>query len=149
MKLCITAAGNSLESRTDASFGRAPWLVLVDTEQGVMLEAVENKGVNASQGAGIAAAQIIADKGAAGLLTGRVGPKAQAALQAADVKIFEGLADCSVGEALTQFTTGKYVESTGTAQYGAGCGAGKGGGRGGGGGGGRGMGRGQGRRGGK
>ncbi len=145
MKLCITAAGNSLEARTDASFGRAPWLVLVDTEQGVVLEAVENSGVHASQGAGIAAAQSIADKGAAGLLTGRVGPKAQTALKAAEVKIYENIVPGTVGEALAQFTAGKYSEATGAAQFGAGCGSGKGGGRGGG----QGMGRGPGRRGGR
>jgi len=145
MKLCITADGNSIESLTDSSFGRAPWLIIVDTEQYTVVEAIENSGVNASQGAGIAAAQTIADKGALGLLTGRVGPKAQAALQAAGVKIYENIGRCSVREALEQFNAGKYQESTGTAEYGSGCGSGKGGGRGSGG---RGMGRGQGRRGG-
>ncbi len=143
MKLCITASGNSMESMTDESFGRAPWLIIVDTETGTLVEAVENSGVQATQGAGIAAAQAIADRGAQALLTGRVGPKAQAALQAAGVKIFENIAHCTVGEALKQFTSGRYVEKSGDAAgYGAGCGPGRGRGQGRGQGGqGRGMGR--------
>jgi predicted Fe-Mo cluster-binding NifX family protein len=143
MKLCITAVGNSIEARTDNSFGRAPWLIIVDTEQNSIVNAIENRGVNASQGAGIAAAQAIADQGADGLLTGRVGPKAQAALQAAGVKIYEDIDPCTVREALDRFKGGQYRESTAAAEYGAGCGPGKGSGRGGGG-----RGRGQGRRGG-
>jgi len=140
MKLCITAGGDSLDSSADGSFGRAPWLIIIETENSEF-EAVENSGVNASQGAGIAASQTIADKGAEALLTGRIGPKAQAALQAAGVKIFENIARTTVGEALEQFNGGKYKESTGASTctpaaggYGQ-CG-------------GRGMGQGQGRRGG-
>jgi len=141
MKLCITAGGNSLAAQTDNSFGRAPWLLIVDTDAQAVIDAIENSGVNASQGAGIAAAQVVADRGAQGVLTGRVGPKAQAALQAAGVKIYENIKPGTVGEALGQFTAGQYQQATGSpAGCGAGCGSGKGGGRG--------KGRGQGRRGG-
>lgn len=126
MKLCITAAGNSLEANTDSSFGRAPWLLLVDTDT-LAFEAIENSGVNASQGAGIAAAQIISDKGADGLLTGKVGPKAQAALEASDVAIYEGLASGSVKEAVSRFNDGAYSKSGDDAsQTGPGSGAGPG-----------------------
>lgn len=145
MKLCITAVGNTLTAQTDGSFGRAPWFILVETEGDADFEAIKNSGVHAGQGAGIAAAQSIADKGAEGLLTGRVGPKAQAALQAAGVKIYENISRGTVLEALEQFKSGHYKASGDSpAEYGAGCGPGKGLGRGGGG---RGMGRGQGRRG--
>ncbi len=142
MKLCITAAGNSLDARTDNAFGRAPWLIIVDTQQKDMVYGIENSGVNASRGAGIAAAQAIADKGAGGLLTGRVGPKARAALQAAGVKIYENLGPCTVREALDRFNAGQYQELIGAGDDGSGYGPGKGGGRG------QGQGRGQGRRGG-
>ena len=110
MKLCITATGNTLEANTDSSFGRAPWLLVVDTDT-LAFEAIENSGVNASQGAGIAAAQIISDKGADGLLTGKVGPKAQAALEASGVNFYEGLANSSVKEAVSQFNDGAYPQS--------------------------------------
>lgn len=151
MKLCITANGNSLEAPIDGSFGRAPWLLVIETENRAVLDAIENSGVNASQGAGIAASQTIVDKGAEALLTGRVGPKAQAALQAAGVKIYENISGGTVREALEQFLEGKYQEATGadTAKGGGGGGGQcRGGGQGGGRGRGRGMGQGQGRRGG-
>ena len=123
MKLCITAIGNTLEANTDSSFGRAPWLLLVDTDT-LALEAIENSGVNATQGAGIAAAQMISDKGANALLTGRVGPKAEAALEASGVAIYEGLAGCSVREAVSQFNDGVCRQSGADAsQAGPGTGA--------------------------
>ena len=148
MKLCITATGNTLEATADPSFGRAPWLILVDTDT-LAFEAVENSGVNATQGAGIAAAQLIKNKGAEGLLTGRVGPKAEAALKASDIAIFEGLGQTTVREALAEFNNGGYgnrdaaAARTGTGSKtgpgrgrpdGAGKGRGQGMGRGGGGG---------------
>ncbi len=142
MKLCITAAGNDLASPTDSAFGRAPWFVIVDTDTGAV-EAVENTSVNASQGAGIAAAQTMADRNVQAVLTGRLGPKAQAALAAAGITMYEGLARTTVGQALEQFRQGQYSQSgSQTADRPAGTGAGAGCGRGMGGGGGRGGGRG-------
>jgi len=125
MKLCITAAGNDLSSATDSAFGRAPWFVIVDTDSGVF-EAVENTSVNASQGAGIAAAQAMADKNVQAILTGRLGPKAQTALSAAGITMYEGLAQTTVGQALEQFRQGQYSESGSQAAAGSPAGAGTG-----------------------
>ena len=113
MKLCITAAGNDLSAATDAAFGRAPWFMLIDTETGAT-EAVANPSVNAGHGAGIAAAQLMADRGVAAVLTGRLGPKAQAALAAAGITMHEGLPPCTVSEALAQFKAGKYGAAAGS-----------------------------------
>ncbi|CAK8712501.1 Dinitrogenase iron-molybdenum cofactor biosynthesis domain-containing protein [Candidatus Electronema halotolerans] len=135
MKLCITAAGNDLSAATDAAFGRAPWFMLIDTETGAA-EAVANPSVNAGHGAGIAAAQLMADHGVAAVLTGRLGPKAQTALSAAGIAMHEGLPACTVSEALAQFKAGKYGAAAGScaasapAMQAAGSGQGMGGGRG-------------------
>ncbi|HFQ89977.1 MAG TPA: dinitrogenase iron-molybdenum cofactor biosynthesis protein [Desulfobulbus sp.] len=139
MKLCITASGPELDSITDSSFGRAPWLLIVDT--GTMaVEAVQNSSAAARQGAGIAAAQLIADHGAEALLTGRVGPKARAALDASGIRVYEGLARETVREALQRFMNKELSAApAGDAAPGAAGGAGGGGCQG------RGMGRGQGR----
>ena len=123
MKICITAAGNDLSSATDSSFGRAPWFLILDTDSGAV-DPVQNASVHAAQGAGIAAAQTIADKNVQALLTGRVGPKAKAALSAAGIKIYEGLAQTTVQQALEQFRQGQYGGS-GT-EVAAGQGAGQG-----------------------
>ena len=125
MKLCITAAGNDLSSATDSAFGRAPWFVIVDTDSGAV-EPVENTSVNASQGAGIAAAQTMADNNVQAVLTGRLGPKAQTALSAAGIAMYEGLAQTTVGQALEQFRQGQYSESGSQAAAGSPAGAGTG-----------------------
>lgn len=121
MKLCITATGPDLDSVTDLSFGRAPWLLIVDTDS-LNVEAVENSSAAARQGAGIAATQLIVDHGAEALLTGRVGPKARAALDAAGVRIYEGLAREPVREALQRFKeerfSGVRAEKTASAAVG-------------------------------
>ena len=107
MKLCITAAGNDVAATTDSTFGRAPWFVLINTETGAH-EALANSSLNAGHGAGIAAAQLMADHSVDAVLTGKLGPKAQAALAAADIAMHEGLANCTVAQALEQFRAGKY-----------------------------------------
>jgi len=153
MKLCITATGNDLSSTTEGAFGRAPWFLFIDTESG-SVNAVQNGLVQAAQGAGIGAAQTLADNNVQALFTGKVGPKARAALSAAGIKIFEGLAQTTVQQALEQFRFGQSPESVPADQTqlpaqtaAAGCGQGMGrggGGRGGCGGRGRGLGSGQG-----
>ncbi|XCN71792.1 MAG: NifB/NifX family molybdenum-iron cluster-binding protein [Candidatus Electrothrix aestuarii] len=107
MKLCITAAGNDLNAATDAAFGRAPWFVLIDIESGTT-QGIENSNSQASQGAGIAAAQTMSEHGVDAVLTGRLGPKAKAALEASGVGMYEGLEKSTVAEALEQFRAGEY-----------------------------------------
>lgn len=110
MKLCITAAGNDISAATDAAFGRAPWFVLVDTESGAT-QGIENVSSQAAQGAGIAAAQTMSEHGVDAVLTGRLGPKARAALEASGVRMYEGLGRSTVAEALEQFRAGQYGAS--------------------------------------
>jgi predicted Fe-Mo cluster-binding NifX family protein len=124
MKLCITAAGNTLSAPTDSSFGRASWFMFVDTDSEVT-EALANSSADAVQGAGIAAAQLMAEHKVDAVLTGKLGPKAQAALTAAGIAMYEGLARCTVGEALAQFRAGHY-SSAGAAAPAAGMGGGRG-----------------------
>jgi predicted Fe-Mo cluster-binding NifX family protein len=112
MKLCITATGKGLHDSVDTSFGRAPYLLIVNTETSTV-EPLPNRGLSAQHGAGIAAAQLISDKGAECLLTGSVGPKAFAALQSAGIKIFESVAPGdTVKESLIKFGQGKFHEAT-------------------------------------
>lgn len=108
MKLCITAAGNGKDAATDAAFGRAPWFILVDTTSEA-LQAVENTSAQATQGAGIAAAQTMSENGVDAVLTGRLGPKAKAALEASGITMYEGLGQSTVAEALQQFQAGNYA----------------------------------------
>ena len=105
MKVAITAQGNNLDAQVDPRFGRAKFFIVADTETGEF-KAVDNvQNLNATQGAGIQAGQNIADLGAESVITGHVGPKAFAVLQAAEIKIYTG-ATGTVKNALQQFKSG-------------------------------------------
>jgi predicted Fe-Mo cluster-binding NifX family protein len=114
MKLCITSMGKTLESRVDERFGRAPYVLVVDTET-KEFHAVRNTALTAGRGAGVVAAQILSDMEAEALLTGIVGPNAFQALKAARIKAYDGVSesDTTAGE-LDKFTAGMYQEASGS-----------------------------------
>ncbi|BCL59549.1 hypothetical protein DGMP_02420 [Desulfomarina profundi] len=63
MKVAVTARGVTLDDEVDPRFGRAPYILMVDTET-FEFEAVDNsENVNAFKGAGIQAATMVSEKG--------------------------------------------------------------------------------------
>lgn len=106
MKVVITAQGASLDSPVDPRFGRAKYLVLFDSETGEGTGHDNIQNMNAPQGAGIQAAQTVARLGAEAVLTGHVGPKAFATLQAARIAIHTG-AQGTVRQTFELFSQGK------------------------------------------
>ncbi len=90
MKVAITVQGRDLDSAVDPRFGRAQSFLLVDTATGEWTVHDNVQNVDAAQGAGVQAAQTIVQSGAAAVLSGNVGPKAFAVLQAAGVAIHLG-----------------------------------------------------------
>lgn len=112
MKLCVTSTGKALDSRVDGRFGRVSYFLIIDTDT-MEFDVVPNTARAAGSGAGIAAAQIISDRGADTLLTGVVGPNAFAALSAAKIKIYEGLTgNETVKDAVEGFKQGAYSEAS-------------------------------------
>jgi predicted Fe-Mo cluster-binding NifX family protein len=109
MKICITAKTNSFEAQIDPRFGRCAYLLIVDLET-MQFEAVINDSQNSTGGAGIQAAQILANKGVKVLLTGNVGPNAFQALTAADIEVIAGVSG-SVKEAIQQYKQGKLAKT--------------------------------------
>ena len=75
MKICVTANGEGLDSEVDSIFGRCSYFVIYDPETR-SVESISNMSVAASGGAGIKAAEAIANAGVNVLLTGSVGPNA-------------------------------------------------------------------------
>ena len=110
MKLVITSQGPDMNSPVDPRFGRAKWFLLVDTETGEFHAADNGLNLNAAQGAGIQAGRNVVDLGAEAVVTGHVGPKAFATLQAGGVAIHTG-ASGTVAEALEQFKAGQLQET--------------------------------------
>lgn len=87
MILYISAQTNTLDARLSARFGRAPWFIRFDTENAAW-QAVENLGPSQPGGAGVATAQTLVDQGAEAAISGRFGPNAQQALNAAGIKMY-------------------------------------------------------------
>ena len=150
MKVAISSTGPDLEAQVDSRFGRCRYFVIVDLET-KEFEVLDNQAAMTSGGAGIQAAQMVANSGVDAVITGHLGPKAADTLVAAGLKTYLE-ASGTVGEVLQQYKAGHLQEASGptveshfgTGGMGGGTGAGRGMGRGRGGGRGRGTGMGRG-----
>jgi predicted Fe-Mo cluster-binding NifX family protein len=105
MKVCVTSVGPSLDAEMDPRFGRCQYFLFVDP-QSLEMEALENPNIGAAGGAGIQSAQLVANKGVEGVITGQVGPNAFSTLQAAGVKILIG-ASGKIREVVEKYKKGQ------------------------------------------
>ena len=106
MKIAVTSKGVDLDSEVDPRFGRAAYILVVDSET-LSCEVLDNKeNVNAFKGAGIQAAKMVSETGADVLLTGYCGPNAFKAMKAAKVSVAND-ATGTVREAVTAYEAGK------------------------------------------
>lgn len=115
MKVAVTAKGTYLAAEVDPRFGRAPYIMIVDTET-MEYEALDNSSnVNAFKGAGIQAATMVVEKGAEVLLTGYCGPNAFRTVQAAGMKVVSDVTG-TVEQAIKTFLSGnvQYSENANT-----------------------------------
>lgn len=109
MKIALTAQGKELSSEIDVRFGRAKWIIVIDSETDDFQAHDNVVNLNAVQGAGIQTGQNIANLGADAVITGNVGPNAFKTLNAAGVKIF--LAEKqTVQDAIDSLKAGKLKE---------------------------------------
>jgi predicted Fe-Mo cluster-binding NifX family protein len=118
VKIAITSKGKGLDSPTDSRFGRAAYILIVDTrDQG--LEVLDNsENVNVFKGAGIQAAVMICDRGADVLLTGYCGPNAFKTLEAAGIKVVNDVTG-TVRDAAIAYNEGKvYFSDSANAEEG-------------------------------
>lgn len=111
MKVAISSSGTDQSAQVDPRFGRCQYFLIIDTESG-KTEAVPNAAQSAGGGAGIQAAQTVADQNVETVLTGNVGPNAHRALQAADIMVLTGVSG-TVADALQAFVDGKYTAAGG------------------------------------
>lgn len=127
MKICATALSDSLDAQLDPRFGRCQYFVIVESET-MKIETIPNVALNAPSGAGIQAAQIMANKEVEVIITGNVGPNAFQALSATGIKIVTG-ASGTVREVIEKYKRGELKEtgaSTVRGHFGMGGGKGRG-----------------------
>ncbi len=106
MKIAVTSKGKDLESGVDPRFGRAAYILVVDTGSFEFEVCDNSENVNAFKGAGIQAATMVSDKGAEILLTGFCGPNAFKTLAAAKIKVVNDVGG-TVREAVEAFNEGR------------------------------------------
>ena len=104
MKIVVTSGGNTLDAPLSLVFGRCPVYIFVETDT-LEYEAIANPAVSAAGGAGIQAAQFVAQRDVAAVLTGNVGPNAFSVLRSAGVQIYLA-SPGTVRDAVQEFNQG-------------------------------------------
>lgn len=105
MKIAVSAKGTDLTSEVDPRFGRAAYILIVDTDT-FDFEVIDNSNNSkAFKGAGIQAASNVCERGAKVLLTGYCGPKAFDVVKAAGIKVVSDM-EGKVKDAVDIFLSG-------------------------------------------
>ncbi len=106
MKIAVTSTGTDLDAPVDPRFGRAAFILIVDSET-LEYEVLDNKeNANAFKGAGRQAASMINNKKAEVLLTGYCGPNAFKTLNAAKIQVADNVSG-NIREAIAAFNEGR------------------------------------------
>jgi len=117
MKIAVTASNNTgLESEVDSKFGRAGYFAIIDldTEE---VEFIANTAADSASGAGVKAAQLVADEEVEALISGRVGPKAFRGLDKAGIKIYS-TTETTLQEVVVAYKDGNLTELDGPTNQG-------------------------------
>lgn len=103
MNICITAKEAGLNAPFDEHFGRAPYLVIMNSNTGELVKSINNdRNRNAVQGAGLETGRVVSEEGVGIVLTGHLGPKATDFLRMAEISSFTVSAE-TVAEAFKKF----------------------------------------------
>jgi predicted Fe-Mo cluster-binding NifX family protein len=108
MRIIITANNASIDAPFSPRFGRCAYLIVADTESGEW-EALPNPASSASGGAGPMVVQFISQQNVEAVITGRYGPNAFTALQAAGLRGFVAKGR-TVRDVLEKFKAGEAEE---------------------------------------
>lgn len=105
MKIAIPVNEKNMDTMVNVSFGRTSFFLFYDTETKES-EFMDNTAASSRGGAGIKAAQLVADQKADALLTPRCGKNATDVLVDAGVKIYK-TKSVSVKETIKEFEAGE------------------------------------------
>ena len=107
MKIAVSVKEKNLSGEVSDVFGRSPYFVIAEIENGEIkkTEIIENKNADQVGGAGISAAQLMAEKNVNIVITGNVGPRAFDVLNQFNIGIYVG--DGTIEKVLQEFINGK------------------------------------------
>lgn len=109
MLVAFSASGEGMDSDLDARFGRAPFFVVVETEDGGARTLDNSVNMEAGQGAGIKAAESLVREGVGAVITGHCGPKAFRVLDSSGIAIYL-VPGGKIVDALHKFMQGDLVK---------------------------------------
>lgn len=102
----ITAVDNQgLDTKTDQRFGRANYFAVVDTAN-MEVRFIENTAADAASGAGVGAAQLIADQKVDVVISRNFGPKAFSGLKSANIELYS-FSGGTIKDAVVAFNNGE------------------------------------------
>jgi predicted Fe-Mo cluster-binding NifX family protein len=107
MKIAISSTNKNIDSNTSDVFGRCPYFIIAEIEDGEIkkTETIENKNTDQTSGAGISTAQLITEKNVNAVITGNVGPRALDVLKQFNIDVYSG--NGVIKEVLHEFIDGK------------------------------------------
>jgi len=104
-KVCVSATGSSIDSQIDPRFGRCAYFIVADADT-MDYQHMPNAAYESPHGAGIQAAQVVANQKVQAVITGMVGPNAHRVLSAAGIEIITGVSG-TVRDAIQRYKAGQ------------------------------------------
>jgi predicted Fe-Mo cluster-binding NifX family protein len=111
MKISICSKKEGLDSLVDERFGRAENFTIIDLDT-MAIETVENIAKNQASGAGGEAVKLLSKYNVDIAIVPHLGPKAETAMEAFEIKTVSQEDYKSVGEVLEAYKAGKLKEIT-------------------------------------
>ena len=93
MKVVVTSMGKDTDSEVSSVFARCPYFIFAEIENKKIkkTEAIKNESARQIGGAGISAAQRVAEKKVNSVITGNIGPRASMVLSRFNIKVYRFL----------------------------------------------------------
>jgi len=107
VKIAVSSTGKHFNGKVSEVFARCPYFVIAEIKDGKIEknEAIENKSTDQMSGAGISAAQLMAEKNVNAVITGNMGPRAFDVLKQFNIEVYYG--NGVIKEVLQEFIDNK------------------------------------------
>jgi len=115
MKIAVATQKGGLEDRVSEIVGRAPSFTIAETsnEEIINSEVLKNEFSEAQSGAGVQAAQMIAEEGAQAIIGGNFGPNLARVFTQSGIKMYQA-SGIKTEEAIHQLLRGQLTEASGS-----------------------------------
>ncbi|MFX0096487.1 MAG: NifB/NifX family molybdenum-iron cluster-binding protein [Candidatus Hodarchaeota archaeon] len=128
-KIVVSSQGpGGLDALVDPRFARCPVFTVIDVSDGVikLADVVQNTSADRPRGAGIQAAQIVANLGAKAVIAGNLGPNALGSLKQLGIKVLAAPLGMTIRDVIQKYLEGALTEITTPTTLGMGGGQGMG-----------------------